>query len=185
MTDGRPDEAAGEHLDPDDPYRYGRPDDAPPPGPGYQHPPPVDGWVAYPPPPAEDERARRYGPSPYASVPPPGHDPGGPTPSPGSPATPGTRTATTALVLGLASLPGAFFAYLDVVPVLLAVFFGLKVLNEGRSGRSNAIAALVAAGLGGIFAIVVSVQLTRAVDQCGGWSNAKAPSFQQCVQDRL
>jgi hypothetical protein len=200
MTHGPADETAGEPLDPNDPYRYGRPDE---------------------PAAEQDERARRYGPSPYASVPPPpGYQPPGPPPPhPGQPpqgqqppygqppygqppygqppygqqppvpvppaAAPGTRTATAALVLGLVSIPGATLAYFDVVLVLLAVVFGLKVLNESRPGRNNAIAGLIAAAVGGVLAIVVAVQLNAAVRQCGGWDNARDPGFQTCVQGEL
>ncbi|MGN6607409.1 MAG: hypothetical protein ACTHMS_10435 [Jatrophihabitans sp.] len=214
MTDQQSGEPAPAPLDPDDPYRFGRPDETPPAAepPTYQHPAPVDGWVAYPPPPADDDRARRYGPSPYANVPPPpsvqpppdpyqgppdpyrpppvaggpGQPPYPPPPySPGAPPAASTRTATAALVLGLVSIPFATFAYLDVVPVLLAVFFGLKVLNEQRPGRSNAIVGLVAAAVGAVLAIVVSVQLTSAVGRCGGWGNAQDAGFRQCVQNQL
>lgn len=183
---------AEDELDPNDPYRYGKPDHpiapeyappAPPPSgslppPPGAHPPPPPG--AYPPPPPG-----AYPPPPPGAYPPPPPNywqyPPPPPPST-LPRTSGKGTA--AYWLGVAALFFSFLAYVDVVFVLLAVIFGLQSLNDpdDKAQHRRARLGLILAGLGTVAAVSFAVEWNNLAARCGGWSHFNEPGFAKCIQ---
>jgi hypothetical protein len=179
--------------DPNDPYRFGLPEQLPPPEyapPGWT---PPGGWPAAPQPGAQ--RPPGYPPPsgypPYPPYPPYPHDYGPPPPhySPYQAPQPGRGKAVTALVLGLLSIFMFWTAFFDAVLVIAAVAFGVVALTE-RSGdprrpRGMAIAGLVCAGVGALLAIIWTVFIFHAVSQCGGVGNSGQPGFKTCLQQHF
>jgi hypothetical protein len=165
--------------EPFDPYRFGRPDHPIPP----EYAPP--GYVPDPPPTPPTQPHPYYGPSQYASLP----NPYAPYPPPGYPPYPvpekASGMAVASMVLGIISVVGSVFAFLDAIPVVLAVVFGIIVLNAKRPGRGMAIAGIACGLVGAVLAIIVSVYVTSAVNKCGGFGNSDDPDFSACLQRHL
>jgi VanZ family protein len=189
-----------EHGDPYDPYRFGLPEHLPPPEyapPGWT---PPGGWPAAGPPPAAPPPGGMPppGPSPFTpgSPPPPGYSPypyGYPPPppqySPYQPPPPGRGKAVTAFVLGILSIVMSWASFLDAVLIIAAVTFGVIALTERPAGsaqpRGMAIAGLVCAGIGAVLAIVWTVFVIHAVNQCGGFDQTSRPGFRHCLQQQF
>jgi hypothetical protein len=199
--------------DPNDPYRFGKPDHpvppefappgygadapaaAPVPPPRHAGAPPAPG--AYPPPPGTypplppgtypPPPPGTYPPPPPGTYPPPppGHYPPSPYGQYGAPPQSASGKAIACLVLGIVAIVASVFAYLDIVPVLLAVIFGVQSLNNPAdvAGRRLAKAGIICAIVGALLAVVFAIQVNRVVDECGGWSHIGDPGFSQCVRE--
>jgi hypothetical protein len=134
---------------------------------------------------------------PYGGPPPyPGQYPGGYGPPPPGyagygPAKTGNGKAVAALVLGIVSIVFCWLSVLDVVPIILALVFGLIALSEAKSrpdggGRSMAISGLVCCVIGAILATIVTVKIVHAIDQCGGFNSSRSSTvFQECIRDNF
>ncbi len=185
-----------------DPYRFGapehpvapeyappgyRPPQQAPPAPQYPpqqqpppyYPPPGSGYTASPPPPPH-----------YGATPPPGYGYGPPgQPFYGPPAAPKTGKAVASLVLGIASIPLAILSLLDVIPVVLAVVFGIIALNQaartpGRDGRAMAISGIVCGAVGAVLAILLTAFYIHVSNQCDQYPSGSS-EFSQCVRDQF
>ncbi len=161
-----------------DPYRFGRPEHPVPAEfapPGYRAPdvPREPNLPRTPPPP-------RYQPGQYAN------------PYPPRSATNGAASnskAIASMVLGIASIVLCWLTILDVVPIVLAVVFGLIAVNDhrrdpGRGGRAMAITGIVCAAIGAVLAIVLTVWFVNLANQCGGLGT-NSSQLQQCVRDHI
>lgn len=175
--------------DPNDPYRFGMPERLPPPEyapPGWA---PPGGWpAAPPPPPAPGEPGPGSPPPGYPQYPPGpfGYHPPPPQYSPYRVSAPGRGKAITALVLGALSIVLSWASFFDALLVIGAVTFGVLALTERRAGspqpRGMAIAGLVCAAIGALLAIVWTVYVIHAVNQCGGFHQSGQPGFRSCLQ---
>lgn len=201
---------------PFDPYRFGKPDHPVPPEyapPGYVPPTPAPPTAPppYPGPPGQAAPGQPYQPPttpyPYGAppygAPPPGTPPPYGAPPPyggqhpyGAPpyygythTQPGNGKAITALVMGIVSILLFWTSIFDIVPVILAIVFGIIALNEskGRGGnaRGMAVAGIVCGAIGAILAIVMTVLFVHAINKCGGFNSDNRPGFNKCVQDHL
>jgi hypothetical protein len=185
---------------PFDPYRYGAPEHPVPPEyapPGYQPPPtsqppaqqpppaPYSGYQApYPGQPQYPGQAQYPGQPPY-----PGQQ--YPYPPPQYAQYPQPRTgngkATAALVLGIVSIVFCWTTIFDIVPVVLAIVFGVLGRNEakrGGSGRSLATTGLVCGVIGAILAVVVSVFLYSRIRPCLDYESGTS-DYNTCIQERF
>ena len=93
------------------------------------------------------------------------------------------------MILGILSIVLCWLSLLDGVVVVLAVVFGFLGLADvrarGIAGRGQAIAGLVCAAVGAVLAIIVTILVVHAANQCGGLSHQNDPGFRQCVQDHF
>jgi hypothetical protein len=180
-------------ADPNDPYRFGLPDQLPPPEyapPGWA---PPGGWPAPGTPPPGVQHPAGFGPPPgYPPQPPQYPYQYGPPPPSYSPyhvPRPGRGKAVAALVLGVLSIVMFWSAFLDSLLVIAAVAFGVVALHEGPSGsgspRGMAIAGLVCAAIGTLLATIWTVFLLHAISQCGGLNQSGQPGFRTCVQNHF
>lgn len=201
-TSPQPGGAAGESSSappppeqPFDPYRFGAPDTPPPP----EYAPP--GYVPPPPPPTPPAQPPPYGAyTPYpGSQPGPAYGPPGQFGPPGSPYPPGpylnqypqpprgNGRATAGMILGIVSIVLFFFSILDAIPVILGFIFAGLGLGDSRrngSGRSRAIAGMICAGIGAVFAIVWTVVILTRLHPCMSL-NRGSSAFNSCVRNRL
>jgi hypothetical protein len=101
---------------------------------------------------------------------------------------PGNGKAIAALVLGICSIVFFWLSVFDGILIILALVFGIIALSDsksrGGSGRGMAIAGLICMGVGTVAAIIWTVVLVHAANQCGGFSN-NSSQFSQCLQDHL
>lgn len=183
-------------ADPNDPYRFGLPDQLPPP----EYAPP--GWVppgGWPAPDAPPAGARQPGPQQPTGPPPPyGYLPQPPYPyrygpppgyAPYQVPRAGRGKAVAALVLGILSIFMFWSAFFDSLLVVAAVAFGVTALIERPRGSGNprgmAIAGLVCAGVGTLLATIWTVFLLHAISQCGGLAHSGQPGFRNCLQHQI
>ena len=190
-----------------DPYRFGAPEHPVPPEyapPGYKPPPPT----ALPPP----DPASVYPPQFPAHYPPPGYPSGYPPqypygqqpggyPPPGYPPLPpqynaqypppgnSNGRATASLVLGIVSIVLCFATIFDIIPIALAITFGVIGRRNAErdprvGGKSAATAGIVCASVGAVLAIVLLVILTRAASHCSGYSQGSS-DWTSCVEHQV
>jgi hypothetical protein len=181
-------------ADPNDPYRFGLPDQPPPPEyapPGWV---PPGGWPA----PSTPQPGVQQGYGPPPGYPPTGYPPP-PPPYPGPPPSyppyqarqRGRGKAITALVLGVLSIVLSVTAFIDALLVIPAVVFGVVAITERPagpgSGRGMAIAGLVCAGIGALLAIIWTVWAFRAINECGGVHTMQVggPGFRACLRQHF
>jgi hypothetical protein len=151
-----------------DPYRFGAPEHPVPPEyapPGYR--PPTSGY-----------------PQPHPQAPPP-HYAVRAYPPPRT----GNGKAIAALVLGIASIVLCWLSLFDVVPVVLAVVFGVLGLNEAKSsptqgGRGMALTGIICAAVGAVLAIVLTTWFVHLANECGGL-DTNSTQLQQCVRNHI
>lgn len=183
----------GKHPDPNDPYRFGLPERLPPPEyapPGWT---PPGGWPTAAPPVGPSQPGPGSGPPPgYPPYPPPspyGYHPPPPQYSPYHVPAAGRGKAVTALVLGILSIFFFWASFFDALLVIAAVTFGIIALTERPGGatppRGMAIAGLVCAAVGAVLAIIWTVFIIHAINQCGGFNQTNAPGFRTCLQQQF
>ena len=90
---------------------------------------------------------------------------------------------------GIASILLCWLTVLDVVPVVLAVIFGIIALDNirrspGRGGRGMAVAGIVCAAVGAVLAIVLTTWFLHLANQCGGVDGNSA-DLRQCITDHM
>lgn len=178
---------------PDPSTAYPAPQQSPYPPPGYAppgypppgYPPPGQYGGQYPPPQGP------YGPGPgqygqyqqgYPPVP-PNYAQQYPAPATGN------GRAIASLVLGALSIVLFFLTIIDLIPIGLALTFGIigrraAVANPRLGGKGLATAGIVCAAVGAVLAIGMTVILTRAVSHCNGYSNGSS-QWNDCVQHYL
>jgi hypothetical protein len=192
---------------PFDPYRFGKPDHpipaeyAPP---GYTGPTipagaPYGHWPPQPLTPQQQNPFSNppgtpYGPpqQPYQYPPQGPYGPGAPLPPPYhgyvQPKT-GSGKAVAGLVLGICSIIFCWLSFFDAVFVILGLIFSLIALSEakraGVGGRGMAAAGLICTIVGAILAVIITVVLVRAINECGGFGNSNDPAFNQCVRHNI
>lgn len=189
-------------LDPNDPYRYGRPESDPyrfgPPSnqpgyqqPGYQQPgyPPTYQQPGYQQPYQQPGYQPEQRPQdPYRFGPPQQPFPAPPpyTNYPQPPARSGLATA--GLVLGIIGLVLAWIPVLGVILGILAFIFGAVSLRSARgqqvqhgNNRGFAIAALILGGLATLACTIWSVYVFSRVADCSIYSGT--PSYNLCLQN--
>ena len=117
---------------------------------------------------------------------PAGYDQGAPAKSNG--------LGIAALVLGILSIPAAFFVGIGIVFGLLAIIFGIIGLRRVKARRADnkgmAIAGLITGVIGALLSIVVIgllVFVTNTTEDCRNEFNSTGDQaqFDQCVQDTL
>jgi hypothetical protein len=182
---------------PFDPYRFGAPEHPVPPEyapPGYVPPPPTE------PPASTQPQYPPYGGQPYGGQPPAGEPyPGQPYPGQPYPYPPpyamqypqpktGNGKATAALVLGIVSIVFCWTSVLDLVPIVLAVIFGILGLTEAKrtgSGRGLAVSGLVCAVVGALFATLVTVWIFNRISPCLENYDQGSTAYNNCIHDRF
>jgi uncharacterized membrane protein YwaF len=87
------------------------------------------------------------------------------------------------MVLGILSVLGAILFFFDAVFVILALVFGIVALRGHKPGRGMAIAGVTCASVGAVLAILTTVALNSAVQDCGGWSHLGDPGFTSCIDN--
>lgn len=191
-----------------DPYRFGAPEHpvdpryappgyVPPPQPatppsqpsGYQQPYGAPGQ--YP----SGQYPVQYPPGQYPQAQfPPGQYPSGQYPPPGWPGYPQPKTgngkAIAAFVCGLLSVLLCWLTIFDVVPIVLAIAFGVISLRESsrsprREGRGLAISGLVAAALGAVLVVVLTAWLLHLGNECGGFSSTSTSQLKTCIRSHI
>jgi hypothetical protein len=209
-----PQRAVAEPAPEFDPYRFGAPEHPVPPEyapPGYRPPPPTQpppaayGW--YPP------YAAQPGPShpgtPYAAQPGPSHPgtpyAGGPPgtqpwPQGGAPVPPwqhgypqprtGNGKAIAALVCRIASVVLCWLSIFDIVPIILAVVFGILGTNDANrrpnhGGKGMAVAGIVLSVVGAILATVLTVYLYNKIKPCLNDYQQGSAEYNSCVRGNL
>jgi VanZ family protein len=175
---------------PFDPYRFGAPDHPVPPEyapPGYLPPPPTQpmpqpgqppyGGYQYP------QSAPQY---PYGGQyygPPP------PWTTQYPPPRTGNGKAITALVFGILSVLFFWTTVLDIVPVALAIIFGIIAMNDakrtGQPGRGMATWGLVLGVIGALVATVTTVVIYTRVKPCIDNYASGSSEYNSCIHDRL
>jgi hypothetical protein len=167
---------------PFDPYRYGAPEHPVPPEyapPGYVPPPPPQ----TPPPPPGPERYAGYGYPARQPYPPP------PPPAPGYRAYGSNAKAIAALIFGIASIVLCWLSIFDLLPIVVAVVFGILGINEaarrgdGR-GRRMAIAGIICAGVGTLLAIVLTVYFVHLIKPCLDYPSGSAAQ-NHCIEQKF
>ena len=148
-----------------DPYRFGRPDHPIPPQyapPGYGPPaqPPNAGYWAAPP------QWTQY-------------------PQPRT----GNGKAIAALVLGIVSIVLCWLSLFDVVPVVLALVFGILGRNESvrhpeRGGHGMAVAGIVCAVVGAVLAGLFTAWALHRFSSCYD-SNLSTSQVRTCIQQHI
>jgi hypothetical protein len=175
---------------PFDPYRFGAPEHPVPPEyapPGYRPPPPSQQPPPQQPPPPQQQPYY----TPYPGQPPyPGSGYQYPPPPYGQyPALrAGNGKATAALVLGIVSIVFCWTSVFDVVPVVLAIVFGILGRNEakrGATGRGLATAGLVCGVIGAILAVVVSIFIYNRIKPCLDNFESGTSDYNTCIQERF
>jgi hypothetical protein len=151
-----------------DPYRFGRPEHPVPPEyapPGYRPPqqPPPQPWPQYGAPP------------PYYSE----------YPRPRT----GNGKAIAALVLGIVSIVLCWLSLLDVVPVVLALVFGILARNDAvrypeRGGRGMAVAGIACAVVGALLAGLLTAWAVHRFASCYD-NNPTSAQVRTCIQQRI
>jgi hypothetical protein len=177
-----------------DPYRFGAPEHPVPPEyapPGYRPPP------AFAPPPRlappQYHPGQPYPGQPYPGQPYPGQPyPGQPYPPPPPgylpyPPPVGHGKATASLVLGIASIVLCWLSVLDIVPIVLAVVFGILGITEAgrrpnREGRRLAVAGIVCAAVGAVLATVLTVVIYSRIAGCLDYPSGSS-AYSQCIND--
>lgn len=170
-----------------DPYRFGQPDYpiaaeyAPP---GYTGP-------ILAPQPAPYQPPTGYGPP--TGYPPPSYPnfPAVPPPPAHYSQYPQPRTghgkAIAAMALGVASIVLCWTSFFDLIPIVLAVVFGVLALNEAnrrpsKEGRGLAIGGLVCALIGAILATVLTVVIIGKYGDCIG-KDFGSSAYTQCINE--
>jgi hypothetical protein len=185
-----PDEHRDSGTQPDapldfDPYRFGAPEHPVPAEyapPGYR-PPAVPREPDLPPTPPPPAYGMTYhGPQSPAPLPP------GYLIQPGAPRS-GKGKAVASMVLGIASILLCWLTFLDVVPVVLAVVFGIIALHDAsrdpyRGGRAMAITGIICGAVGAVLAIVLTTWFVHLANQCGGF-DTNSSQLQQCIRDHI
>ncbi len=180
---------AAPRLDPNDPYRYGRPE--PEQDPSRFGPPPQS--------PAQGQ----YGQSPYGPYPPYGQYPPGPPGAPQYPGgaphapqpppyasypQPGNRNglAVAGLVLGLVALALCWVPIVGAVLGVLGVVFGAVGLRSaGRhagSGRGLALAGTICGAVATVVCVVFSIFVINRVVDCSQYGT-DTPSYNLCIRN--
>ncbi len=171
-----------------DPYRFGAPDYpiapeyAPP---GYRPP----AGQAQPAPQAPYGQPARYGQQApqYPSLPqapaPPSYNAQYPQPSTGN------GKATAALVLGIASIVLCWTSVLDIIPIALAIVFGILGRNDAvrlpnRGGRGMAVSGLICALVGAVLATTLTIYFYGRIKPCLDYS-PNSSQYKTCIQERL
>lgn len=162
---------------------------APPPAPPYAGGPPAQPPQPYYP---GYQQQPGYGTQPYQPY--AGQYPGSgygqyPQPSSG----PGGK-AIAALCLGIASIVLFWTSFFDLVPIVLAIIFGLLAINDARrrprrNEKAMAIAGVVCALVGLLAATIITVWYVRVVNDCGGFSqfenNTTTTATTDCLDNRF
>jgi hypothetical protein len=165
---------------PFDPYRFGAPEHPVPPEyapPGYVPPPPK----APPPPPGPERYGYGYGYPPRQPYPPP--------PEPVYRAYGSNAKAIAALVFGIASIVLCWLSIFDLLPIVVAIVFGILGINEAKRrgdgrGRKMAIAGIVCAGVGLILAIVLTVYFFNRIKPCLDYPSGSAAQ-NHCIEQKF
>lgn len=106
---------------------------------------------------------------------------------------PGAK-AIVALVAGIASIVFFWTTVFDIIPVALALVFGILAINDarrrqGRPGHGIAVAGVICGLAGLLFATIFSVWFFTAVHDCGGFSSLNSDSsnsvFSDCLNNKL
>jgi hypothetical protein len=164
---------------PFDPYRFGAPEHPVPPEyapPGYVPPP-----QAPPPPPPPGPERYGYG---Y-----PARQPYPPPPPPGYQARGSNGKAIAALIFGIASIVLCWLSIFDLLPIILAIVFGILGINEatrrgdGR-GRRMAIAGIICAAVGTILAVVLTVYFFNRIKPCLDYPSGSAAQ-NHCIEQKF
>lgn len=179
--------AAAQAEAPFDPYRFGAPEHPVPPEyapPGYVAPqpvppaqPPYGGGYQYP----QAAPQYPYGGQYYGPPPPWANQ----YPQPRT----GNGKAIAALVFGILSVLFFWTTILDIVPVALAVIFGLIAMSEskrtGQPGRSMATWGIALGVIGALVATITTVVIYTRVKPCIDNYASGSAEYNSCIHDRL
>ncbi len=159
---GRPETPMPGYEDPNDPYRFGRPETAT-----------VDAWGAPP--------------NPYARVPQGQAGPYGYPPAAGKARQSAPPKAVWSLVLGVLSIVFFFATVLDLVLVVPAIILASLALNDTKQrrgpGRGVAVAGLTCAIIGALCAITFTVWAIPKVAKCANEYPTNSAGYKTCVQN--
>jgi hypothetical protein len=103
--------------------------------------------------------------------------------------------AIVALIAGIASIVFFWTTFFDLIPIVLAIVFGIVAISEarrraGRPGHNIALAGVICGLVGLLFATIFSVWFFSAVNDCGGVSSLDNSDysnsvFSDCLQNQL
>ncbi len=148
----------GRFEDPNDPYRFGRP----------ETPVGTAGWGPPPDPYARTDHRHGQGPA---------------APSVQS----ASRKSVAALVLGILSIFLFFLTFIDLVLIVPAIVLASLALNDAKqrngAGRGLAIAGLCCAIAGAVAAITFTVWAMPKVAKCANEYPTNSVGYRSCVQD--
>jgi hypothetical protein len=175
-----------------DPYRFGAPEHPVPPEyapPGYTPPPPTKapppvthgGYAAYP---GTQPPGAPFPGSPFPGAPVPPWQHGYPQPRTGN------GKAIAALVFGIAAVLLCWLSIFDVVPVVLAVVFGILGNHEAtrradNRGKGMAVTGIVLAVVGALLATLLTVVLYNRIKPCLDDYQQGSTQYTNCIHDRL
>lgn len=161
-----------------DPYRFGAPEHPVPPEyapPGYRPPPPPSQPPPYQPPPYQQWPGYGAPPPQYSQYPQPRA---------------GNGKAIAALVLGIVSIVLCWLSLFDVIPVVLALVFGVlgrsdSVRNPERGGRGMAVAGIACAVVGALLAGLFTAWVVHRFRSCYDNGDVSSAQVRTCVQQRF